>query len=131
MGKTMNSDNIRIENTDKCIRKAVGMQQKFRLPSNFSYKMMEKINEKVLLEEKQREKRTFVAIIITSLLMLAACIFTIINYTSITLTDITNWISNTSIPSETLFYLPMLISLPLLSGFNFWLRKKYGHLIRR
>ena len=127
----MNSDNIRIENTDKCIRKAVGMQQKFRLPSNFSYKMMEKINEKVLLEEKQREKRTFVAIIITSLLMLAACIFTIINYTSITLTDITNWISNTSIPSETLFYLPMLISLPLLSGFNFWLRKKYGHLIRR
>ena len=99
MGKTMNSDNIRIENTDKCIRKAVGMQQKFRLPSNFSYKMMEKINEKVLLEEKQREKRTFVAIIITSLLMLAACIFTIINYTSITLTDITNWISNTSIPS--------------------------------
>ena len=131
MGKTINSDNFRVESTDRCIKKAVGMQQKFHLPSNFSYKMMKKINEKILLEEKRREKRIFVAIIITSLLMLTSCIFIIINYTSITLTDITNRISNTSIPSETLFYLPMLISLPLLSGFNFWLRKKYGHLIRR
>lgn len=131
MGKATNSDHFRVEGTDRCIRKAVGMQQKFRLPSNFSYKMMEKINEKILLEEKQREKRTFVAIIITSLLMLTACILIIISYTNITLTDITNRISNVSIPSETLFYLPMLISLPLLLGFNFWLRKRYGHLIKR
>lgn len=131
MGKATNSDNFRVESTDRCIRKAVGMQQKFRLPSNFSYKMMEKINEKILLEEKQREKRTFVAIIITSLLMLTACILIIISYTNITLTDITNRISNVSIPSETLFYLPMLISLPLLLRFNFWLRKRYGHLIKR
>lgn len=130
MEKAMSSNNFRIKNTDKCIRKAVDMQQQSRLPSNFSYKMMEKINGKILLEEKRSEKRTFAAIIITSLLMLAACILVIIKYTSVTLADITHKIPTTSIPSETLFYLPMLIALPLLFGFNYWLRKKYGYLIK-
>lgn len=131
MGKVMNTDNIKAENTDRCIRKAISMQPQFRLPSNFSYKMMEKINEKVILQEKRREKRTLIAIIITSLLMISTCILIILNYTDIKLTDITNKLSNISIPSETLFYLPMLITLPLLLWFNYWLRKKFGYLLKR
>lgn len=131
MGKVMNTDNIKAENTDRCIRKAISMQPQFRLASNFSYKMMEKINEKVILQEKRREKRTLIAIIITSLLMVSTCILIILNYTNIKLTDITNKLSNISIPSETLFYLPMLITLPLLLWFNYWLRKKFGYLLKR
>ena len=131
MGKTINTDNLKAENTDRCIRKAIGMQPQFRLPSNFSYKMMEKINKKVILQEKRREKRTFITIIITSLLMVATCILIILNYTNIKLADITNRLSNISIPSETLFYLPMLITLPLLFWFNYWLRKKFGYLLKR
>ena len=131
MGKTINTDNLKAENTDRCIRKAIGMQPQFRLPSNFSYKMMEKINEKVILQEKRREKRTFITIIITSLLMVATCILIILNYTNIKLADITNRLSNISIPSEALFYLPMLITLPLLFWFNYWLRKKFGYLLKR
>lgn len=131
MGKVMNTDNIKADNTDRCIRKAISMQPQFRLASNFSYKMMEKINEKVILQEKRREKRTLIAIIITSLLMVSTCILIILNYTNIKLTDITNKLSNISIPSETLFYLPMLITLPLLLWFNYWLRKKFGYLLKR
>ncbi|WP_300229415.1 hypothetical protein [uncultured Bacteroides sp.] len=131
MGKVINTDNFKAENTDRCIRKAIGMQPQFRLPSNFSYKMMEKINEKVILQEKRREKRTFITIIITSLLMVATCILIILNYTNIKLADITNRLSNISIPSEALFYLPMLITLPLLFWFNYWLRKKFGYLLKR
>ena len=131
MGKTINTDNLKAENTDRCIRKAIGMQPQFRLPSNFSYKMMEKINEKVILQEKRREKRTLIAIIITSLLMISTCILIIINYTNIKLADITNRLSNISIPSEALFYLPMLITLPLLFWFNYWLRKRFGYLLKR
>lgn len=131
MGEAINTDNLKAENTDRCIRKAIGMQPQFRLPSNFSYKMMEKINKKVILQEKRREKRTFITIIITSLLMVATCILIILNYTNIKLADITNRLSNISIPSEALFYLPMLITLPLLFWFNYWLRKKFGYLLKR
>lgn len=130
MKETIKSSKIIAENTDKCIKKAISMQQQFHLPSNFSYKMMGKINEKILLEEKRREKRTFIAIIITSLSMLVACIYIILDHKKITLTDITNYISNITIPSDSLFYLPMLVSLPLLFWFNYWLRKKYGHLLK-
>ena len=78
MGEAINTDNLKAENTDRCIRKAISMQPQFRLPSNFSYKMMEKINKKVILQEKRREKRTFITIIITSLLMVATCILIIV-----------------------------------------------------
>lgn len=131
MGKTINTDNLKAENTDRCIRKAISMQPQFRLPSNFSYKMMEKINEKVILQEKRREKLTFIAIIITSLLMVSTCISIILYYTNIKLADITNRLSNISTPSEVLFYLPMLITLPLLFWFNYWLRKRFGYLLKR
>lgn len=131
MGKTINTDNLKAENTDRYIRKAISMQPQFRLPSNFSYKMMEKINEKVILQEKRREKLTFIAIIITSLLMVSTCISIILYYTNIKLADITNRLSNISTPSEVLFYLPMLITLPLLFWFNYWLRKRFGYLLKR
>lgn len=131
MGKVINSDNLKAENTDRSIRKAISMQQQFRLPSNFNYRMMEKINERIILQEKRREKRTLIAIIITSILMVSTCILIIINYTNIKLADITNTLSNISIPSEALFYLPMLITLPLLFWFNYWLRKKFGYLLKK
>lgn len=131
MGKAINTDNLKAENTDRCIRKAIRMQPQFRLPSNFSYKMMERINEKVIYQEKRREKLTFIAIIITSLLMVATCIAIILNYTNIRLADITNRLSNIAISSEILFYLPILITLPLLLWFNYWLRKKFGYLLNR
>lgn len=131
MGKAINTDNLKAENTDRCIIKAIRMQPQFRLPSNFSYKMMERINEKVIYQEKRREKLTFIAIIITSLLMVATCIAIILNYTNIRLADITNRLSNIAISSEILFYLPILITLPLLLWFNYWLRKKFGYLLNR
>ena len=105
MGKVINTDNFKAENTDRCIRKAI--------------------------QEKRREKRTLIAIIITSLLMISTCILIIINYTNIKLADITNRLSNISTPSEVLFYLPMLITLPLLFWFNYWLRKRFGYLLKR
>lgn len=131
MGKAINSDNLKAENTDRCIRKAISMQQQFHLPSNFGYKMMEKINEKVIIQEKRHEKRTLIAIIITSLLMVSTSILIIINYSNIKLADITNRLSSISTPSEALFYLPMFITLPVLFWFNYWLRKKFGYLIKR
>ena len=44
-------------NTDKGIRKAAKTLSSPPLASNFSYNMMRKINEEVLLREKRREKK--------------------------------------------------------------------------
>lgn len=64
-------------NTDKGIRKAAKTLSSPRLASNFSYNMMRKINEEVLLREKRREKRneriTIAAIITLSIGMIVIC----------------------------------------------------------
>lgn len=64
-------------NTDKGIRKAAKTLSSPRLASNFSYNMMRKINEEVLLREKRKEKRneriTLAAIITLSIGMIVIC----------------------------------------------------------
>lgn len=42
--------------TDKGLKKAVGQQAGFKLPSNFSYRTMKRIEEKAYLKEKREEK---------------------------------------------------------------------------
>lgn len=124
------SDKLKIEYTDKGLKKAAEGQKLFQLPSNFSYKMMVKINEEIMLKEKRREKRIFIAITITSVAMVMACMTFIIIHTGTTLADIYNKATGLFDSSQILFYLPMLLALPLLFLFNHWLRKKYGYLLK-
>lgn len=41
---------------DKGLKKALSQQPDYRLPSNFSYRMMQKIHQETLLREKRQEK---------------------------------------------------------------------------
>lgn len=42
--------------TDKGLQKAIKRQPHYELPSNFSYRMMQKIQEESILREKRQEK---------------------------------------------------------------------------
>lgn len=111
--------------TDKGLKKAVGQQAGFKLPSNFSYRTMKRIEEKAYLKEKREEKRIFISWLITISLMLASGIgyfgwsyheqFTALFHRA-----------KDSVPDAKtlLLCLPTAIALLLLFFFNNWLRKR-------
>ncbi len=64
----------------KALRKAIGRQPEFRLPSNFTYRMMQQVEQEAFLRKKRNEKRIFILWAATLILMggsaLAYLIFT-------------------------------------------------------
>lgn len=50
--------------TDKGLQKAIKRQPHYELPSNFSYRMLQKIQEESILREKRQEKRMFILFLI-------------------------------------------------------------------
>ena len=54
--------------TDRGLQKAIKRQPHYELPSNFSYRMMQKIQEESILCEKQQEKRMFILFLIFAIL---------------------------------------------------------------
>ena len=54
--------------TDRGLQKAIKRQPHYELPSNFSYRMMQKIQEESILREKRQEKRIFILFLIFTIL---------------------------------------------------------------
>ena len=111
--------------TDKGLQKAIKKQPHYELPSNFSYRMMQKIQEENILREKQQEKRMFILFLIFAILSGGSCIgFFIWKYGAY---FISYWHTCKEILPDShtlLFYLPTLCALCLLYFFDRWLRKK-------
>lgn len=111
--------------TDRGLQKAIKRQPHYELPSNFSYRMMQKIQEESILCEKQQEKRMFILFLIFAILSGGSCIgFFIWKYGAY---FISYWHTCKEILPDShtlLFYLPTLCALCLLYFFDRWLRKK-------
>ena len=54
------------EQKDKGLKKAIKKENRFRLPSNFAYHTMRKVEEAIRLREKKSERRTLFATIAAS-----------------------------------------------------------------
>lgn len=110
--------------TDKGLKEAVRRQPEFRLPSNFGYRMMQQINQEAYRMEKRRELRSYLLLGILSTLMAGGC-FTFIGWWYWErISTFLNTLSLTIPPiSDIVFYLPMLLALPLLYWFDKWLRR--------
>ena len=111
---------------DKGIRKALQQQPAYRLPSNFTYRMMQQIEEQARLREQRMEIRLRVALILTVI----AGVGGIGWFYGATILEVFRS-SVSSLPSHSSlgFYLPMAGALVVLFFFNRWLRRKYGHLL--
>lgn len=114
-----------MKTTDKGLQKAIKRQPHYELPSNFSYRMMQKIQEESILREKRQEKRIFILFLIFTILSGGSCIgFLIWKYGA---SFISYWHTCKEILPDShtlLFYLPTLCALCLLYFFDRWLRKK-------
>ena len=54
---------------DKGLKEAIRKQPTYRIPTNFTYRMMQQINEEIYRKEKQQEKRLFILMVILCVLM--------------------------------------------------------------
>lgn len=119
------------------LKKASRSLDSGRLPSNFSYTMMKKINEKVLKEEKKREKRLFISMVLVCIGMIGSCSWIIWMYLGNTISEKWNkvslWFRNININDGYIenitFYLPIFISLIILFFLDRYLRKKIRDII--
>ena len=116
------------EQKDKGLKKAMKEQPQFRLPSNFVYRTMQKVEEAALLRERRTEQRTLWAIIATSLLLVAgtaACAWiffgdSIKESFRHTLEQAQDTWTGFSAP-----YLLFVATLVLLMFFDRWMRRQY------
>lgn len=65
---------------DKGIRKVMQESKTFRLPSNFTYCTMRKVEEAARMQEKKQERRMFWAIVLVSFLLVVGGVGLIVFY---------------------------------------------------
>lgn len=113
---------------DKGLRKAMQSQpMPHRLPTNFTFRTMLKVEEQVRMQEAKQEKRMFLGIVAASLLLLAGGCITIAYYLGNTLYEAFASLPS-AIPHVDLFSLPywmFSIIFFILMGFDYWMRKRY------
>lgn len=114
---------------DKGLKEAIRKQPVFRIPTNFTYRMMQQINEEVYRKEKQQEKRLFILMVGLCILMVSGlCAWLIWLFKPDFHTIVESLLSEFSRLRNLTFYLPMIMALPLLAWFNHWLKRKFRSL---
>lgn len=115
------------ETKDKGLKKAVKEQYSFKLPSNFAYQTMRKIEEAIHLHEKKVERRTLFAMIVAAVILVGGSIAGLFIYfgdsirEAFTPDTIMN-IKEIQIPSV---YILLILAVPLFFAFDRWMRKIY------
>lgn len=110
--------------TDRGLQKAIKRQPHYELPSNFSYRMMQKIQEESILREKRQEKECSSSSLSSPYSAGRLHRIFIWKYGT---TFISYWHTCKEILPDShtlLFYLPTFCALCLLYFFDRWLRKK-------
>lgn len=113
---------------DSGLKKAVKETSQFRLPSNFTYHTMKKVEEGILIREKKAEKGMLFAIIAASLFLLGFCGAGLYFYASETIANtFIGFIASFSkydfkLPS---IYCMVITFIPLFFLFDQWMRKEY------
>lgn len=113
--------------SDKGLRTALKKQTTHRLPSNFTFRTMLRVEELVRKKEKQREQALLLAIVATSLLLLIAGGIAIHLYWEETLKNSFHSLLEalTTPKEEALPYGIFLLIVFILMGFDHWMRKIY------
>lgn len=106
--------------TDKGLKKAAENRPTFKLPSNFTYRMMQQVNQYAYLHEKKQERRTFLAIWIIAITLGTGTAIVLGRLYKEQLADFFNRLHDCS---TIIFWLPAVIAAFLLLIFNFWLQK--------
>lgn len=114
---------------DKGLMKAMKEQPSFRLPSNFTFRTMQKVEEAILLREKKFERRTLMATIAASLFLILSSGTGLYIYFGDTIKEsLRNAFLAGGQILEIQFppiYLLFIVTIPIFMFFDRWMRKQY------
>ena len=117
--------------TDKGLKKAVKSQPTYRLPSNFTYRMMQQVREEAYARERREEFRLRLALAAFCVCTLGVSLYYIIKEYGTSLIHIGQTLCQ-SLPSRDvfLFFLPISVSIVCLGALYRWLEKKTRALLK-
>ncbi len=112
---------------DKGLKKAVRKQTDFRLPSNFAYRTMQKVEEAIHLREKKSERRALLATIAAAIFLIGISWAGLILYfgDSIREAFTPTTVSQAESIQIPCFYLLLILAIPFFILFDRWMRKLY------
>ena len=109
---------------DKGLKEALQRQPVIQIPSNFTYRVMLQVNEIACRHEKRKERMLFILMIVLSLLMIGGLSTWLILLLDLNVSSVMKtWINHLAVLQPLTFYLPILLTLPVLAWFNQWLQK--------
>lgn len=106
--------------TDKGLKKAIERQPAFRLPTNFTYRTLQRIEEEARARERRAERRVSILWIITLSAMLGSSLAYIVHTCGADM--LRSFVASGTRP----LVLSVTVALPLLMLFNAWLRQKFS-----
>lgn len=117
--------------TDKGLKKAASGQPAYRLPSNFTYRMMRQVREEAYTRERREEFRLRLALTAFCVCTSAAALYYIIKVYGTALMGLWQTLYQ-SLPSRDtfLFFLPISASIVCLGVLYRWLEKKTRALLK-
>lgn len=110
---------------DKGLKKAVGKQPTYRLPSNFTYRMMQQVREEAFARERREERRLCLVLTVVVLCALAGVAYLLVRFCGKELAAVwSGWAEMMPDAATLRLFLPTFVSLVCLAGLYRWLEKK-------
>ena len=113
--------------TDKGLRKAMQEPMPYRLPSNFTFRTMQKVEEAVRRKEQKQERWMLISLVAASVCLLVAGALTLHIYwgnemveTFVNLKESFDRLDLLSSP-----YWMLSVLFFILMGFDYWMRRTY------
>ena len=113
--------------TDKGLRKAMQEPMPYRLPSNFTFHTMQKVEEAVRRKEQKQERWMWISLVAASVCLLVACALTLHIYWGKemmeTFSSLEQSFARLDLLSSPYWMLSVLFFI--LMGFDYWMRRTY------
>lgn len=115
----------KVKHNDEVLKHALKQRTKGRLPSNFTYQMMERVHLEKKKQERRNKVRSILILAFTSLFLIVLTLYVLVVEMRI---DLLNYIPLLSVsepsPILTTFYGYIAVLALALLGFDYWLRSR-------
>ncbi|MBQ8266690.1 MAG: hypothetical protein IJY95_08845 [Bacteroides sp.] len=113
--------------TDKGLRKAMQEPMPYRLPSNFTFRTMQKVEEAVRRKEQKQERWMLISLVAASVCLLVAGALTLHIYWGKEMVETFSSLEQSFARLDLLSspYWMLSVLFFILMGFDYWMRRTY------
>ena len=113
--------------TDKGLRKAMQEPMPYRLPSNFTFRTMQKVEEAVRRKEQKQERWMLISLVAASVCLLVAGALTLHIYWGKEMMETFSSLEQSFARLDLLSspYCMLSVLFFILMGFDYWMRRTY------